>query len=129
MVISAVQGIQQVWERSPAHRLGHQQKVRSLPGTQPLQLALVGGVLSQLVIAQVWASLLDIRSHSGGPTLGSVSSSLPLAMPSLHRGPPSGKEFFSRPKEQWANCVNIYMEEAVSFTQPYPERLHSMMCL
>lgn len=36
------------------------------------------------------------------------------------------REFFSRTKEQWANCVNIYTEEAVSFTKPYPERLHSM---
>lgn len=68
-------------EACSAHRLDHQRKVRSLPGTQPLQLAFVGGVPSQLVTAQVWASLVDIRSHSGGPTLGSVSCSLPPAMP------------------------------------------------
>lgn len=68
-------------EACPAHRLGHQWKVRSLPGTQPLQLAFGAGVPSQLVTAQVWASLVDIRSHFGGPTLGSVSCSLPPALP------------------------------------------------
>lgn len=46
-----------------------------------LQLAFVGGVPGQLVTAQVWANLVDIRSYSGGPTLGMVSCSFPPVMP------------------------------------------------
>lgn len=48
-------------------------------------LAFVGGVPSQLVTAQVWASLVDIRSHSGGPSFGLLPPAMPYMGPYLRQ--------------------------------------------
>lgn len=76
--------IQQVWEGSLQHTsvLSTESKESARDSAS---LAFVGGVLSQLVTAQVWASLVDIRSHSGGPALGPLPPAMPYMGPCLRQ--------------------------------------------